>query len=161
LRDLPWPPSGFILSGVGYFAGLVFAIYVFVFASNGLKKHPELRDLLPRFMSSEDGWQGLFGAATFAAIAAVAHWAGITVFGAAGIAAILVKLFVYFVLLLGLTQVAQAFDGFVIRPLISSASQGDDEREALAKRVRQVGAIIASVLAALAAIATVYDVTLR
>jgi hypothetical protein len=128
---------------------------------NGLKKHPELRDLLPRFMSSEDGRQGLFGAATFAAIAAVAHWAGITVFGAAGIAAILVKLFVYFVLLLGLTQGAQAFDGFVIRPLISSASQGDDEREALAKRVRQVGAIIASVLAALAAIATVDDVTLR
>lgn len=161
LRDLPWPYSGFILSGICYFAGLVFGIYLFVFADSGLKKHPELRTLLPSFMASEGGWQGLFGAATFLAIGAVAHWATITAFGATGIAAVLVKLFVYFVLFLALTQIAQVLDGFVVRPLIDSASRGEGEREAFAKRVRQIGALLASILGILAALATVYDVTLR
>lgn len=73
----------------------------------------------------------------------------------------LVKLFVYLMLLFTPVQFAQAIDGFVVRPLIDSASQGEGEREALAKRVRQVGTLVATVLGAVAALATVYNVTLK
>ena len=158
---LPYPLLGSIFSIVFYLAGLFFLIFAFTFANSGIKKNPELRALLPSFMGSEDGWQGLFGAATFLAIAAVTHWVAIIVFEAVGVAAVFVKFFVYFVLLLAFSQVAQAFDGFVVRPLIHSASRGDAEREAFAKRVRQVGIILGATLGILASIATVYDVTLR
>ncbi len=149
---LPYPPLGSALSVVFYLAGLFFLIFVFIFANSGIKKNPELRALLPSFMGSEDGWQGLFGAATFLAIAAVAHWVALIVFEAVGVAAVLVKFFVYFFLLLAFSQVAQAFDGFVVRPLIRSASRGDAEREAYAKRVRQVGVILGATLGILASI---------
>ncbi|MDP8940054.1 MAG: hypothetical protein M3N10_07160 [Actinomycetota bacterium] len=62
--------AGLILSLVCYFAAMVFAIFVFSFASTGFEKHPELKVLLPSFMGREDAWQGMFGAATFFAIAA-------------------------------------------------------------------------------------------
>lgn len=158
---LPYPPLGSVLSVIFYLAGLFFLIFVFTFASSGVKKNPELRALLPSFMGSDDGWQGLFGAATFLAIAAVTHWIAIIVLGAVGIAAVLVKLLVYFFLLLAFSQVAQAFDGFVVRPFIDSASRGDAEREAFAKRVRQIGIMVGATLGILASIATVYDVTLK
>jgi hypothetical protein len=78
----------------------------------------------------------LFGAATFFFIGAGVYWVAFSVAEATGFIAVLVKLFVYLILLFTPVQFAQAIDGLVVRPLIASASQGEGEREALAKRVR-------------------------
>lgn len=89
---IPYPLLGSVLSIVFYLTGLFFLVFVFTFANSGIKKNPELWALLPSFMGSEDGWQGLFGAATFFAIAAVVYWIAVIVFQAVGITAVLVKL---------------------------------------------------------------------
>ena len=63
-----------------------------------------------------------------------------------------------FVAVLGITQLAQAIDGFVIRPLIATAARGLQEFEPFIRRVRQVGVLIGSIVALIAGIATIIDV---
>ncbi len=89
------------------------------------------------------------------------HWAAITALGAMGIIAFTAKIVVYLFLLFGVTQLAQALDGFVVRPLLSNASRGQADWELLVKRVRKAGVIAGSIVAALASLLTILDITLR
>jgi len=79
-------------------------------------------------------------------------------FDIAGIGAVAAKRLICVMAVLGITQVAQAIDGFVIRPLIAAAGRGPQEFEPLIKRVRQVGIAIGFVVTLIAGIATIIDV---
>jgi hypothetical protein len=67
------------------------------------------------------------------------------------------KILVYFFAVLRITQVAAAIDGFVIRPLIATASRGPYEFKPLIKRIRQVAVLIEFAVALIAGIATIIE----
>lgn len=145
------------LSIVLYAAGLVILLFGMGFFSTGLKKTPELRHLFPSLSSGEDAWEGAYGTVLALVVILVIQWImrGLDL---TGIAAVVAKLLTYFMAVLGITQVAQALDGFVIRPLIAKAAEGPQAFELWIRRVRKVAVIIGSAVAFLAAIATIFDV---
>jgi hypothetical protein len=155
----PFPGNAVVLvfSLILYVAGLIVLLFGIGFFSTGMQKTPELRQLFPTLSAGEDAWQGTFGAIVFLMIIAIIQLL-IYGFEMAGIVAVAAKLLIYFMAVLAITQVAQAIDGFVIRPLIAAAGRGPQEFEPLIKRVRQVGIAIGFIVAFVAGIATIIDV---
>lgn len=158
LQDVFGYIAGLILSIVCYFAAVVFLVMVMSFLSAALKTHPELRRLVPGAGTNEDAWQGAFGTATFLAIASSIHYVAIGIFGADGIVAVVAKAAVIVFILFAATQAATAIDGFFIRPLLASASEGEEARNNAITRVRKIGTIIFTAIALIAGIATIIDV---
>lgn len=156
-RELVGNIAGPILSTTSYIAGTIFLIFVISFASAAFKKHPELKSILPGAGASEDAWQGVFGAATFIAIASSIHFVFITTLGAQGLISVVPKIAVIFFLLMAIVMAANAIDGFVVRPLIASLSEGGSNPDPLAKRVRKIGTVIAVTITFLAAVAQIFD----
>jgi hypothetical protein len=157
-RELVGDFAGPILSTLSYIAAAVFLVFVMSFAAAAFKNHPELRQILPGAGESEDGWQGVFGAATFAAIASSIHFIFITTLGAEGLISVPPRIAVYFFFLMALVMAGQALDGFVVRPLMARLSNGGTAPDPLARRVRKIGTAIAVAITLLAAAAQIFDV---
>ncbi len=160
-RELVGHIAGPILSTVSYVAATVFLIFVMSFAAATFKKHPELRSLLPGARASGDAWQGVFGTATFVAIATSIHFVFIRALGVEGVISAVPKIAVFLFLLMASVMAANAIDGFVIKPLLASLSSGRSVSDPLAKRVRKVGTVIALSITLLAGLATIFDVLFK
>ncbi len=156
-RELVGHIAGPVLSTVSYIAATVFLVFVMSFTAAAFKKHPELKSLLPGAGASEDAWQGVFGAATFIAIAASIHFVFIRALGAEGLISAVPRVAVFFFLLMAVVMAANAIDGFVVRPLLTNLSSGRSVSDPFAKRVRKIGTAIALAITLLAGLATIFD----
>lgn len=152
----PFPDSlvPLLVAMLMYLAGLALALFALGFFKAGTEKTPELRQLFPGLSVSEDAWGGAYGTAFFLVIVIVIQaitWG----FDLIGIGAVIAKLATYAMLVLGITQLAQAIDGFVIRPLIAAAAKGPQEFDPLINRVRRIGVFVITLIGLVAGVITI------
>lgn len=136
---------------VCYFAGAIFSFYTVSFLLNSFEKHPEVRRYLRSlFGGSADAWDSALGSVSLIVVASVVYLLAVVLFGASGIVALLIKMFVYFFSFMGFVLGVSAVDTLVFKPFLHSIADRPPDRAAVSRKAAKVAVAVGTGIATLA-----------